>query len=69
MSRLPNAHELMDLGKGKKSDQGSPYRHGRLCAEADGENFSFVNESRRRLLSRRAPRWNRGGLAHRGRLR
>ena len=29
-------------------------------AEAGEKNFSFVNESPRRLLSRRAPRWNRG---------
>jgi hypothetical protein len=46
----------MGLGKGKRIAVSS----GRLCAEADEENFLFVNDSSRRLLSRRAPRWNWG---------
>ena len=60
MSHLANAYGSMDLGKGKKRDQRSPYCAGPLCAEAGEGNFSFVNESSRRLLSRCAPRWNRG---------
>ena len=33
-----------------------------LCGEADEKNFSFVNESPRRLLSRRAGIEGRGAL-------
>jgi hypothetical protein len=62
LSLLPNACVLIGLSKGKKRDQGTPHRRGRLCAEADEENFSFVNESPRRLLSRCAGIEGRGAL-------
>jgi hypothetical protein len=53
LSLLFNAYALNSLGKGIKRDQGTPHRHDRLCAGQGEENFSFVNESPRRLLSRR----------------
>src|ERR1700722_4880272 len=40
--------------KAKRGIQETRHRNSRLCVEADEKNFSFVNESPRRLLSRRA---------------
>jgi cytochrome c oxidase subunit II len=44
---------LIGPSKGEKRRQGPPHRRGRLAAAAVEENFSFVNDSPRRLLSRR----------------
>src|ERR1700722_13058667 len=62
MSQLPTAYGLMGLGKSKKWKSRTPHRYGRLRVEAGEKNFSFVNESPRCLLSRRAGIEGRGAL-------
>jgi hypothetical protein len=56
MSLLPNAYGLIGLSKGKKRDQGTPHRRGRLYAEADEEKF-FICQ-RLAAPSIVPPRWN-----------
>jgi hypothetical protein len=68
MSRSPTAYGSMGQVKAKRGIQETRHRNSRLCVEADEKNFSFVNESPRRLLSRRAALESRD-VAHCGRLR
>jgi hypothetical protein len=68
MSQSPTAYGSMGQVKGKGRSQEAWRRNSRLCVETDEKNFSFVNESPRRLLSRRAALESRD-VAHCGRLR
>jgi hypothetical protein len=67
MSQSPTGYGSIGPGKSKK-DEIKKRRMSRsdFCGEADDKNFSFVNESPRRLWSRRA---GIEGVAHCGRLR
>jgi hypothetical protein len=68
ISQSPTAHGSMGRIKAKRGSQETRHRNSRLCVEAGEKNFSFVNESPRRLLSRRATLESRD-VAHCGRLR
>src|SRR5580704_8998703 len=60
-NRRPNMGRWASVELKRRSHE-TRHGHSGLCVEANEKNFSFVNESPRRLLSRRAGIEGRGAL-------